>query len=126
MCRRGLAITGFIGLVVKEFDPERVKPPEQVDPLGKNLKPAKVSRRDRTLANLLDLETSGVDQIDLWLGPPNLDVNERFEIRINGKSAFRGRTPLDLSTYLEDLRLRGDREQSYWLKYSATVGRSRR
>ncbi len=114
------------GVVVKEFDPERVKSPEQVDPLGKNLKPARITRRDRTLANLLDLETSGVDQIDLWLGPPNLDVNDRFEIRVNGKSAFRGRTPVDIATYLEDLRLRGDREQTYWLKYSATVGRSRR
>lgn len=116
----------FFGVVVKEFSPDRVKLPEQVDPLGKNLKPATITRRDRSLANLLDLETSGLERVDLWLGPPHLNPSERLEIRINGKTAFRGRVTVDLEPFLEDLRIRGDRKQVYWLRYSATVGRSRR
>jgi hypothetical protein len=48
-----------------------------------------------------------------------------MEIRINGRSAFKGEAKPTLEDFLEDLRIRGDREQVYWLKYQADL-RARR
>jgi hypothetical protein len=110
----------FFGVVVRSHASDRAKPPEQVDILGKNLKPATIARKDRTLANLIDVDTSGIDQMDIWLGPPNIDVTKRLEIRVNGRTQYKGQPTLEIQSFLEDLRLRGDRQQTYWLKFSTT------
>jgi pimeloyl-ACP methyl ester carboxylesterase len=115
----------FFGVVVREFAPRRAVAPEQADPLGKNLKPATIDVKARSLANVLDVSTSGLSRIDLWFGPPHIDVAKRFELRINGRTAFKGLTKIDIAPFLEDLRVRGDRKQVYWLRYQANVGGAR-
>jgi hypothetical protein len=116
----------FFGVVVRNYASDRVKLPEQVDPLGKNLKPATIARKDRTLANLIDVDTSGVDRMDIWLGPPNIDPTKRLEIRVNGRTQYKGQPTIEIDSFLEDLRIRGDRQQTYWLKFStASRGGSR-
>jgi predicted esterase len=115
----------FFGVVVQEFAPGRTVPPEQADNLGKNLKPATLTVRYRTLANLLDIETTGLAKIDAWLAPPHLDLGKRLEIRINGRTAFKGVPTVDPAPFLEDLRLRGDRSQVYFLRYAAALGGAR-
>lgn len=112
----------FFGVVIKDFQPRRALPPEQVDPLGKNVRPATIEVKHRTAANIYDISTNGVANVDLWLGPQFLDLNKKFEIRINGKTAFKGLVKPDLAPFLEDLRVRGDREQVYWLRYAANLG----
>jgi hypothetical protein len=115
----------FFGVVLQEFAPGRATPPEQADNLGKNLKPATLTVRYRSLANLLDIETSGLARLDAWLAPPHLDLTKRLEIRINGRTAFKGVPAVDPASFLEDLRLRGDRSQVYFLRYAATLSGSR-
>jgi pimeloyl-ACP methyl ester carboxylesterase len=115
----------FFGVVVREFAPRRAVPPDQADPLGKNIRPATIEVQARSLANVLDVNTVGLARIDLWFGPPHIDVAKRFELRINGRTAFKGLPKIDITPFLEDLRIRGDRKQVYWLRYQAGVGGAR-
>jgi hypothetical protein len=115
----------FFGLVIHDFAPRRALPPEQVDPLGKNLQPAKLDVSYRASANLVVVNTSGLTRFDLWFPPGKLDLSRRLEVRINGKAAFKGEAKATLEDFLEDLRIRGDREQVYWLRYQAELGTGR-
>jgi hypothetical protein len=108
--------------VIHDFAPRRALPPEQVDPLGKNLQPAKLDVSYRATANLVVVNTSGLTRFDLWIPPGKLDLSKRLEVRINGKAVFKGETKATLEDFLEDLRIRGDREQVYWLRYQADLG----
>jgi hypothetical protein len=56
--------------------------------------------------------------MDVWLNPKLIDFKKRFEVRINGKSLKQTAKPSP-GPLLEDLRLRGDRQQVYWVKVSA-------
>lgn len=116
----------YFGVVLREHAEGRAKSPDEADPLGKGINPAKITVNARTLANLLDVTTSGVNGLDLWLGPPHIDLTKRLEIRINGRTTYKGDPTIDIAPFLEDLRIRGDREQVYWLKYSISPGRARR
>lgn len=115
----------FFGIVVQEFAPKKALPPDQADPLGKNIKPATISVKARSQANILDIETSGLSRIDVWLGPPHIDLSRKFELRINRKTVYKGLPKPDIAPFLEDLRLRGDRKQTYALRYQAPLGSPR-
>jgi len=108
----------FYGVVVREFTPGRNPVPEAVDPLGKNLNPAKITYKSSSLSNLISLEVSGVKQLDIWVSPKVIDFHKRMEVRLNRKSRFKGVAKPELAPLLEDLRLRGDRQQIYWMKVS--------
>ena len=62
---------------------------------------------------------TGIKQLDVWVSPKLIDFKKKLEVRINGKTYFKGLAKLDLEPMLEDLRLRGDRQQLYWLKVPA-------
>ncbi len=106
----------FFGLVVREFQPDRILAPELVDTLGGNIKSATIERKVSTSANLVSLTVSGIRQLDLWLGPEFLDFEKKIQIRVNGKRLYQDFVEPDLNAFLEDLRLRGDRAQLYWAK----------
>jgi pimeloyl-ACP methyl ester carboxylesterase len=109
----------FFGVVIQEFQPGRTTAPEAVDGFGKNLKPATIRMDSSRLSNNLRLQTNGVKRLDVWVSPRLLDFKKRMEVRINGRPYFRGVAKPELAPLLEDLRLRGDRQQVYWLKVSA-------
>ncbi|MGE3822309.1 MAG: PHB depolymerase family esterase, partial [Isosphaeraceae bacterium] len=109
----------FYGLVVREFQQGRTTSPEAVDPFGKNLKPATLSMRSSAASNLIDLRTVGVRKLDIWISPDLIDFKRKVEIRINRDTYYKGNVKPDLQAFLEDLRIRGDREQVYWLKVPA-------
>ena len=106
----------FYGLVIREFNPGRTAAPEAVDPLGKNLKPATLDFQVSAVSNLIRINVDGVRKLDIWVGPDLIDFGRRVEVRVNGKTFAKGQVRPDLGAYLEDLRVRGDREQVYWLK----------
>lgn len=108
----------FYGLVIREFAPGRTTAPELLDPLGKNLRPATLELRTSALSNLLNIKASGVRSLDVWVSPRLIDFQKRMEVRVNNKRAFYGVAKPDLEPFLEDLRVRGDRQQPYWLKVS--------
>jgi pimeloyl-ACP methyl ester carboxylesterase len=106
----------FFGVVIQEFTQGRTTAPEAVEVLGQNLNPATIKFRSTSLSNLVRIQASGVRRLDVWLGPEVVDFHRRLEIRVNDRTYFKGEPELDLETMLEDLRLRGDRQQIYWLK----------
>lgn len=116
----------FYGLVIRGFAERRSVRPEAADPLGKNLKPAELQARANALLNKWTVEASGVTGLDVWVGPDTLDLSKRLEVQVNGRSVYRGQIRLDqFAAFLEDLRIRGDRWQSYWMKVSVNLGAAR-
>jgi hypothetical protein len=55
-------------------------------------------------------------KLDVWVSPRVIDFKRKLEVRVNDKPRFKGSAPLLLEPLLEDLRLRGDRQQIYWMK----------
>ncbi len=53
-------------------------------------------------------------RLDLWLSPKLIDFKRRPEIRVQGRPYFKSAVKLELESMLDDLRLRGDRQQLYW------------
>jgi pimeloyl-ACP methyl ester carboxylesterase len=112
----------FYGIVVREFAPGRTTAPEAVEVLGHNLSPARLSMKTSGLGNLINLKTVGIDRrkLDVWLSPKLIDFKRKFEVRINDKARYKGTVKLTPDSLLEDLRLRGDRQQTYWVKIPAS------
>ena len=67
-----------------------------------------------SLSNLIRLDLKGVQRLDLWLSPKLVDFKKRLEIRVQGRPYSKGTVKLDLESILDDLRVRGDRQQLYW------------
>jgi len=106
----------FFGVVIKKFADGRELAPDAVLPLGQNLRPATIDVTSSNISNLLKVTTVGLRQLDIWVSPKVLDFTKPMEVRVNGKKAFKGLAKPELERYLEDLRIRGDRQQAYWLK----------
>jgi pimeloyl-ACP methyl ester carboxylesterase len=110
----------FYGIVVREFAAGRVTAPEAVEILGQNLKPASIEMTSSSLSNLLRFEISGVTALDIWLSPKLVDFRRKVEIRIGGKPFNRqSKLKLEMESMLDDLRVRGDRQQMYWYRMTA-------
>jgi pimeloyl-ACP methyl ester carboxylesterase len=107
----------FWGIVIREFLPGWTTAPEAAEASGKNLKPATIRFRSSALANLYRIEVTGIKRMDLWVSPKLIDFKKKLEIRIGSKSLKQMAKPSP-GPLLEDLRLRGDRQQVYWLKVS--------
>lgn len=112
----------FFGVVVREFAARRTVAPEAADPLGRNLRPAKVEFRANNVLNKLVVGTNGVNALDVWVNPETLTFDKRIEVQVNGRTAYRDTPSLTaLEPFLEDLRLRGDRQQVYWMRVSVRL-----
>jgi pimeloyl-ACP methyl ester carboxylesterase len=111
----------FYGVVVQGFVDGRATAPEAVEPLGQNLQPATIDMQSSTMSNLLRYETKGLRRIDVWVPPKLIDFNRRMEVRVNRKSFFKGVPKPSIDAFLEDLRLRGDRQQIYWMKVNVRL-----
>jgi pimeloyl-ACP methyl ester carboxylesterase len=110
----------FYGIVVRDFSPGRTTAPEALlDVLGQNLNPATIEMKSSRPSNLIRLEVSGIKGLDLWLTPRLVDFKRRVEVRIQERPYFKGQVKLDCEPMLEDLRIRGDRQQLYWHRISA-------
>jgi pimeloyl-ACP methyl ester carboxylesterase len=109
----------FYGVVVREFSPGRTTAPEAAEILGQNLHPATIKMKSSSMSNLIRLEVHGINQLDVWLSPKLIDFKRKPDVRINGRPANRqSRIKLDLEMMLEDLWMRGDRQQTYWYRVS--------
>ena len=113
----------FYGVIVQELAANRITTPEGADPLGKNIHPATIRFRTSTTGNLLTLTTAGVTRFDVWVSPKLIDFKRKVEIRNGSQVLYKGVVKPDLAVLLEDLRVRGDRQQLYHWKLA--VGGSR-
>jgi hypothetical protein len=52
------------------------------------------------------------------LGPAHIDFKRKIDIRINSERSRKLDPKLELEPMLEDLRVRGDRQQIYWYRYA--------
>ncbi len=113
----------FYGIVVKEFAQGRTVRPEGADPMGRNIKPADIKVRANNVLNKLTVDAAGLTVFDVWLSPLSLDLEKKVEVQVNGKSVFKDQLkPEYVIPYLEDLRIRGDREQPFWFKVPVNLG----
>ncbi len=115
----------FFGVVVHEFATRRAMDPEAVDPLGKNLRPAHIDFRANAVLNKLVISSAGLMKLDVWVSPELIDFSKKLEVQVNGRTYFKGMAKVDYEPMLEDLRIRGDRSQLYWLRVQAVLGRGR-
>jgi pimeloyl-ACP methyl ester carboxylesterase len=111
--------TRFYGTVIREFSPGRTTSPGAAEPLGQNLNPASIEMKSSSLSNLIRLEVNGIKRLDIWLSPKLIDFKRRAQILINDKPYYKGQVKLECEPLLEDLRIRGDRQQLYWHRISA-------
>jgi dienelactone hydrolase len=109
----------FYGIVIRQFAEGRATDPQAVELFGKNLNPATIDVQTSSLSNLIKVTADGIRRLDVWVSPQVLDFKKKMEVRVNGRAYFKGEAKIDLQPLLEDLRLRGDRQQVYWLKVSA-------
>lgn len=112
----------FFGVIVREIAPGRFIAPEAAEPFGGNIKPATIKMRSSSQANLINITTSGISRLDVWVSPRLIDFKRKFEVRWNERPLFRDKAKLEFEPMLDDLRNRGDRQQLYYFK--ATVGTS--
>ncbi|WZO99641.1 PHB depolymerase family esterase [Isosphaeraceae bacterium EP7] len=108
----------FFGVVIDSHHNGRTTEPDAVDPVGKNLNPARVELKIGASTNLVNLKTAGVRRLYIWLGPAEVDFSKRVELRVNDspKPVYRAVPPVSFGPMLDDLRIRGDRQQMYALK----------
>ena len=60
--------------------------------------------------------TSGAQQHTIWLAPDFVNFEERLEIRARGKRRYYDFPTPAIGDILEDLRQRGDRQNTYLAK----------
>ena len=108
----------FFGVVVQEIAAGRSVTPEVADPLGRNIRPASIKLRSSVQGNLLNLTTQGINRLDVWVSPKLIDFKRKIEVRQNEKVVYKGQVKPDFALMLEDLRVRGDRQQLYHWKVS--------
>jgi dienelactone hydrolase len=113
----------FYGVVVKNFGNGRLTAPEAVELFGENLNPAEIKMSSST--GRINLELKGIRSLDVWVSPKILDTKSKSDVRVNVRlnrrdyiSGRRAIIKLDLESMLDDLRVRGDRQQLYWHRIS--------
>jgi dienelactone hydrolase len=112
----------FFGVIVREIAVGRSCTPEGADPFGKNINPATIEMKTSAQSNLVNLTTKGINRLDVWVSPRQIDFKKKMEVRLNGKALFKGVAKLEFEPMLEDLRNRGDRQQLYYLKVVMGTG----
>jgi hypothetical protein len=108
----------FFGVVVRDLAAGRTIEPVAADFFGKNIRPATIKMRSSAQGNLINLTTSGINRLDVWLSPRLIDFKRKVEVRINERAVYKSMVALDFAPMLEDLRFRGDRQQLYYFKVS--------
>ena len=104
--------------MIREHAAGAVTSPDAVEPNGSNLHPARLEMKIGETNNRVVVRADKVNKLDIWLGPKSVDFSRRIEVEVNGRVKFRQVAKPDLGPMLEDLRVRGDRQQMYWLKVS--------
>ena len=116
----------FYGVVIRDFVPGRATAPEATDPFGKNLNPATIKMRSSVSGNQFTLTTSGLARMDVWLSSKLINPDKPILVKINTNIVYRSQPAAnDLAPMLEDVRIRGDRQQLYFLKVAADGPRTK-
>lgn len=83
---------------------------------GVTPKPLKLSARI-TPGNSIIIQSAG-QRHTVWLNPKLIDFDQRVQVRVRDRQVFNDFLRPDLETLLEDLRLRGDRQQLFTVQLS--------
>jgi pimeloyl-ACP methyl ester carboxylesterase len=106
----------FHGLVIQEFADGRSMNPDAVDPMGENLRPASIKARYLPASNQVQLTSDGIRALDVWLSPRQFDFSKKVEIKLGGRTKFKGDAAANWVDFFEDLAARGDTRQTYFMK----------
>jgi len=97
----------FYWLGTDAVDPHHVMK-ERWDP---RITPAMLDARN--IDNQINVNAYGVNQVSVWLTPEMVDFKRPLTVRINVRAPWIHKVTPSLETLLEDLHLRGDRQQLY-------------
>lgn len=106
----------FHGLVIQEFADGRSLTPSGVDPMGENLRPASIKARFLPASNQVQIVSDGVRAMDVWMSPRQFDFTRKMEIKLGGRTRFKGDPAVSWTEFLDDLAARGDTRQTYFMK----------
>jgi pimeloyl-ACP methyl ester carboxylesterase len=109
--------TFFWWLEVEGLAPKSMVAPETWPP-PKSARPAQIEGR-RLETNKVTVKVQA-DKVTVWLSPELVDLNQKLVVELNGRAITpRDRTVRpDLTTLLEDVRTRADRQHPFWAKLS--------
>ena len=54
--------------------------------------------RSSVQGNLINLTTSGINRLDVWVSPRLIDFKKKIEVRLNEQAPLQGRSPSSNST----------------------------
>jgi dienelactone hydrolase len=112
----------FFGVIVREIATGRFTAPEAAEPFGANLKPATIEMKSSVQGNLINITTTGINRLDVWVSPRLIDFKKKMEVRWNKNPLFKDKARLEFDPMLDDLRNRGDRQQLYYFKVVMGMG----
>lgn len=120
----------FWWIELKDLPERSVVLPDQWQSKGMQSVPARSTQAAQTKAtcsgNSLHIVT-GAHDVTIWLSPELVNFNKRLTISVNARN-LSGASQIEaqLSTLLEDVRARGDRQHPFWAKIETPTGRVNR
>jgi predicted esterase len=107
----------FYWVSVDDFLPEVLLDPKVFE-RNKLKSTARIEGKLSQNTNSVVLTVQGARQAELWLHPDMLDLSQRVQVRVNGRSLPRQFVAPDLAALLEDFRQRADRQKLFHAKLS--------
>jgi pimeloyl-ACP methyl ester carboxylesterase len=109
--------TFFWWLEVEGLAPKSMVAPENWPP-PRTARPAQIEGK-RLETNKVSVKVQA-NKVTIWLSPELVDLNQKLVVELNGRAITpRDRTVRpDLTTLLEDVRTRADRQHPFWAKVS--------
>lgn len=112
----------FWWLELESPPPKTVLLPEQWPP-GTGSRPLSIEAK-KLVTNTISVRC-GADQVRVWLSPELVDFAQPLAVTIDGQKVHKTTPEPNLRVFMEDLRLRSDRQHPFWAVIEHTRGRAK-
>jgi predicted esterase len=102
--------------------PKTVVLPEQWPP-ATGSRPLSIEAK-KLVTNTISVRC-GADQVRVWLSPELVDFSQPLAVTIDGQKVHKTPPQPDIGVFMEDLRLRSDRQHPFWAVIEHTHGRAK-
>ncbi len=110
----------FWWLELESPPPKTVVLPEQWPP-ATGSRPLSIEAK-KLVTNTISVRC-GADRVKVWLAPELVDFTQPLAVTIDGQKVHKTPPQPDLGVFMEDLRLRSDRQHPFWAVIEHTRGR---
>lgn len=112
----------FWWLELESPPPKTVVLPEQWPP-ATGSRPLSIEAK-KLVTNTISVRC-GADQVRVWLTPELVDFAQPLAVTIDGQKVHKTAPQPDVGVFMEDLRLRSDRQHPFWAVIEHTRGRGK-